>query len=87
MTTLAIFAIFAEAPLQYERAMRLGGAVAALHDKIGGAFPAVIQSTLDSTLESARSELEAEAESAWEQGRTMTMEQAIEYALEEPNDG
>ena len=38
---------------------------------------------LDSTLESARSALGKEAEFAWEQGRNMTMEQAIEYALEE----
>ena len=85
MTTLAILAIFAGAALQSERAVRLGGAVAALHDNIGGVIPVSIQSALDSTLESARSELGAEAESAWEQGRTMTMEQAIEYALEEPN--
>jgi len=85
--TLAIFAIGAGAVLQPERAVRLGGAVAALHDNIGGAFPAVIQSMLGSTLESARSALGAEAESTWEYGRIMTMEQAIEYALEDQNDG
>ncbi len=61
--------------------------VAALHDKIGGAISAGYQSMLESTLESARSALGKEAESAWGHGRTMTMEQAIEYALEEQNDG
>jgi predicted ATPase/class 3 adenylate cyclase len=87
MITLASFAILAGAALQPKRAVRLGGAVAAVHDNIGGALPSFTQTNLESTLESARSALSAEAESAWEQGRTMTMEQAIEYALEEPNDG
>jgi class 3 adenylate cyclase len=87
MTTLAIFAIGAETLQQPKRAIRLGGAVATLHDMIGGAFPTGLQSLLESTVESARSALGAEAESAWEQGRSMTLEQAIEYALEELKDG
>jgi predicted ATPase len=87
MTTLALFATGAQTALQSERAVRLGGAVAALRDNIGGAFPAAGQFLLESTLESARSALGAEAESAWEYGRTMTMEQAIEYAMEDQNDG
>ena len=87
LTALAWFAIVAEGALQPERAVRFGGAVAALHDKIGGVFPAGLQSLLGPTLESARSAHGAEAESEWEYGRTMTMEQAIEYALEDQNDG
>jgi hypothetical protein len=87
MTTLAMFAIGAETLQQPKRSIRLGGSVATLHDMNGGAFPSVLQSILESALESARSALGAEAESAWEQGRSMTLEHAIEYALEEPNDG
>ena len=41
----------------------------------------------ESTLESARAALGAAAESAWQKGLSMTMDQAIEYALEELIDG
>jgi hypothetical protein len=87
MFLLAAFATLDGAALQPERALYLGGAVATLRDKIGGVLPHHFQTMFDSTLESARSALGAEAESAWERGRAMTMEQAIEYALEEQNDG
>ncbi|MCP4625529.1 MAG: adenylate/guanylate cyclase domain-containing protein [bacterium] len=87
MTTLACFAILAGGTMQSERAVRLGGAVATLHKKIGGAIPDSLQISMESTLESARSALGAKAESEGEQGCSMTMEQAIEYALEELIDG
>jgi hypothetical protein len=87
MTTLEGFAVLNGAALQPERALLIGGAVRTLHDNIGGALPTDLQSIFESTLVSARSALGAQAESAWKQGRTMTMDQAIKYALEEPNDG
>jgi predicted ATPase/class 3 adenylate cyclase len=87
ITTIACFAILAGATSQPERAVHLGGAVAALHDKTGGVLPAMVQSMLEATLESARSALGAAAEPVWQKGRAMTIEHAIDYALEELIDG
>jgi tetratricopeptide (TPR) repeat protein len=87
MWLLSCFVILDSAVSQPDRAACLGGAIASLRETIEGPLPATHEYMLSTALESVRSELGAKAESVWEQGRSMTMEQAIEYALEEPNDG
>jgi predicted ATPase/DNA-binding SARP family transcriptional activator len=64
------------------RAGRLWGAAEALREAIGAPLPAPALTELDSTIADAR---EASGEgafaAAWAEGRAMTMEQALDYAL------
>jgi ATP/maltotriose-dependent transcriptional regulator MalT len=67
------------------RAARLWGAEEALLEKIEAAVYTYVpdRSLHQSQLAAARSQLDEEAfEAAWEEGRTMSPEQAIEYALD-----
>ncbi len=65
------------------RAVQLWGAEDALREAIGSPRPAEEGEEYDSDVTAARSALGEEAfATAWEQGRAMTWEQAVDYALE-----
>ena len=66
----------------YERAVRLFGAAKALREVLGALLPPVDQADHDKSVASARAALGGPAfAAAWAEGRAMTLEQAIEYAL------
>jgi len=66
------------------RAARLFGAAASLHDSTGIPASNDEQALQEPYLLEARSQLDEDAwGAAWEEGRTMSMEAAIEYALSE----
>ncbi len=68
---------------QFARALRLGGAARALDEASGLVWPASFYVLIQQSLEAARRSLDKEAAAAaWEQGRTMPLEQAIAEALE-----
>ena len=67
---------------QSERAARLGGAASALRESIGSPLNPADQKRFDKTTASAAEALgEAAFAAAWEVGRAMTLEQAVEYGL------
>jgi predicted ATPase/DNA-binding SARP family transcriptional activator len=67
---------------QYARAARLLGAAEALAATMGRTLPVANRAEYERTVEAAHADLSAEAfAAAWEQGRTMTMDLAIAYAL------
>jgi len=69
---------------QPERALHLAGAAAALRETIGAPLPPTEQEEFERHLEMARQTLDEEAAAkALANGRAMTLEQAIEYALQE----
>ena len=66
------------------RAARLWGAAEALREASGFSQPTDDKRVLEPFLKAARSRLdEAAFQAAWEEGRAMTEEQAVEYALSE----
>jgi hypothetical protein len=68
---------------QHERALRLAGAAEALREEIGGGPPAELMRSAES-FEQSRRELDPEtAERAWAEGRELSADKAVEYALEE----
>ena len=72
---------------QPERALRLAGAVSAGREATGTAMAAHWQVSTDRWIERARRQLSPpSAEAAWDQGRQMSLEQAIEaaFAASEP---
>ncbi len=67
---------------QASRAARLGAAASALRASIGSPFPPAAQGKIDAQVAAVRAALgEAAFVAAWDAGRAMTMEQAMEYAL------
>jgi hypothetical protein len=67
-----------------ERAARLLGAAEALREATGTPVQAVDRADRERAAASVRSGSEAKRlDQAWAEGRAMTLEQAIEYALEE----
>ncbi len=79
--SLAGFAMVA-VPVEPARAVQLLGAAQALREAIGMAAPPSDRADHDRILISVRAELgEAAFTSAWERGRQMTPQQAIDYAL------
>jgi hypothetical protein len=65
-----------------DRAVRLFGAAEALREAIGHLPNPQAQADYDDCLDATRSRLGVIAfEAAWAEGRAMTLEQAIEYAL------
>jgi predicted ATPase/class 3 adenylate cyclase len=69
---------------QPERALRLAGAASALRDSIHAPLSSAEQAKLERALAPARQALSVEAQSAaWEAGRAMTAEQALDEALAE----
>lgn len=68
-----------------ERALKLAAAAAHLRQLISAPLHPAEQSKLDQTLLSAWESLtEAEGKRAWAEGSAMSLEQAIQYSLEEP---
>ena len=66
------------------RAARLGGAASALRESIGSPQTPAEQETTDKTMGAVREALGGGAfAAAWDAGRAMTLEQAVEYALSE----
>jgi non-specific serine/threonine protein kinase len=72
----------AEAKGQQERAARLFGAVEALSEAIGFAMPSFIRVDYDRSVAAVRAGLGEEAfAKAWEEGRKMTVEEAVQLAV------
>jgi adenylate cyclase len=66
------------------RALKLVGAAFALREKIGAPLPVNDQAKLDKALQTARESLSnAEQAAAWAEGKEMTLEQALAFAMEE----
>ena len=69
---------------QLSRAARLGGAASALRESIGSPQTPAEQETTDKTMGAVREALGGGAfAAAWDAGRAMSWEQAVEYALSE----
>jgi predicted ATPase/DNA-binding winged helix-turn-helix (wHTH) protein len=84
--TLEGYACLAVARGGATRALKLASAAAHLRRVIGAPLPQAEQARLDHTLLAARESLtDAEGSSAWTEGSAMSVEKAIEYALDEPN--
>jgi hypothetical protein len=67
---------------QSERAIRLASASAAHRKRIGISLPPVFEERFERMIASARQALAESVQTRlWEEGQTMTLEQAIEYAL------
>jgi non-specific serine/threonine protein kinase len=67
---------------QYERAARLFGAATRLHEALGFRFKPADQECYDHHMVIARTRLgEAAFAAAWAEGRAMTLDQALDYAL------
>jgi predicted ATPase/DNA-binding CsgD family transcriptional regulator len=77
----------AAAQKQPEQAARLFGAAAALREAIGAPRPPAFRGYHECNVAAVRERLDEEGfAAAWEEGRAMTTEQAIDYALRErPN--
>ncbi len=73
-----------EHSLAAARAARLFGAANAVRAAIGSPLAPFDQPTYDADVQAARAHLDNDAwEAAWAEGRAMTLEQAIAYALED----
>jgi DNA-binding CsgD family transcriptional regulator len=76
------FATLAAAQSQHERALRLGGAAAALRTSLGAPLPTREQGPLERRLAPARLALgEQAAATTWEEGQQLPLEQVIASAL------
>jgi tetratricopeptide (TPR) repeat protein len=83
-TTLLYLAGLAAAEGHAARAVRLAGAAAALREHIGPGVDVRESAGQEPLVEAARHTLSVEAAAAWAEGRTMTLEQASAYAVEQP---
>ena len=82
--SLEAFAGLARAEAQPERAARAWAAAEALREEIGSPLTPNDREEYDRNVAAAREALDAEAfAAAWAEGRAMTLEQAIAYALKE----
>jgi len=80
--SLESLAILAGAQGQPERALGLAGAAVALREEIGAPLAPLKKAQLEAGLASAREALGQEASAAaWHQGREMTLEEMVAYAL------
>jgi tetratricopeptide (TPR) repeat protein len=68
---------------RHERALRLAGAAEALREQTGGGPPAELMRSAESFAESRRNLDPETGERAWAEGREMSADKAIQYALEE----
>jgi predicted ATPase/DNA-binding SARP family transcriptional activator len=83
VATLADHATLAAARGQAERAARLGGAEAKLRDALGMAFPVGEVARREQALTRAREQVGEDGfQRAWEDGRRMTLDEAVTYALD-----
>ncbi len=84
VVSLALLGGLAGSGKRPKRALRLFAAAETLRDAIGFHFYHADQVAHDRDLAAARAQLdEATCAAAWAEGRAMTLEQAIAYALEE----
>lgn len=84
--TLGLFASLATVHEQAERAARLFGAAEALRESSGDILGPVERADLERDLAAVHAQLdEATFNAAWAEGRAMTLEQSIEYALQDTN--
>lgn len=71
---------------QAERAARLAGAAHALFERIGAKLESMERAVYDAAVATARAGLsEAAFAAAWNEGQTMTLEEAVAYALQPAN--
>jgi predicted ATPase/class 3 adenylate cyclase/Tfp pilus assembly protein PilF len=69
---------------QAQRSVRLWGAAAALREVMGSLLPPIERDKQEREMTAMRKTMVEDAfAAAWAQGQTMTMEQAIEYAIED----
>lgn len=81
---LEAFAGLAVAQRQPERATRLWSAAEALREEVGSTQPLSSRTQYDRQVSDFRASLSEESfDAAWAEGRAVTMDKAIEYALEE----
>jgi tetratricopeptide (TPR) repeat protein len=67
-----------------ERGVTLAGAAAALHEMLGAPLPPIWQADLEQQLRPVQHMLDRSAYAgAWNEGHDLTLDQAIQYALEE----
>jgi non-specific serine/threonine protein kinase len=86
LETLEGLAAVAAAKEQPRRAALIFGAVEAMREALGAPRPPSDRAEYDWIVEVVRAALvEGTFAAAWEQGRAMTLEQAIAYALEDPS--
>jgi predicted ATPase/DNA-binding winged helix-turn-helix (wHTH) protein len=79
---LECFACSAAVQFDAKRALRLAGAAAALRESLGAPLTPADRAKLESSLHRAQQALSGEAvEAAWLEGRTLTVDQAIEEVL------
>jgi predicted ATPase/class 3 adenylate cyclase len=64
------------------RAMKLAGAAAAIKDRIAGEAPPELLDLPDARARARASIADAEIEAAWDEGRAMSVEEALAYARE-----
>jgi tetratricopeptide (TPR) repeat protein len=84
VSSLEALADLAFASGQPKRGVRLYGYAARLRDEIGYTFQSRNRLDYDHSMVSARASIgDAAFELAWQEGHAMTLEQAIEYALQE----
>ena len=84
---LECFGFIALAQDQSERALQLFAAAGALREKGGTPMTPDEQAYFDEQLKGVREKVDAtKFDSIWSKGRIMTMERAIEFALEAPHD-
>jgi predicted ATPase/DNA-binding SARP family transcriptional activator len=80
--SLAAFAALASVQEQTNRAARLWGAAEALRERLHVPLPPCEQAQYDRLVAQSRTVMSKDAfATAWSEGSTLTMEQAIEYAL------
>lgn len=80
--SLQAFAQLAAAQEQYERAATLWGAAEKLHQSLGFQPPPIRETLYTSLIATAREHVEEQSfKVAWERGRAMNMQEAIEFAL------
>ena len=81
---LESFAGLAAAKAKGGRAARLWGAAEAMRENIDATVPPINQLDYDRSMAAALARLDRAAwEAAWEQGKAMSPEQIVEYALSE----
>jgi hypothetical protein len=78
------FAMLAATQAQPERALRLAGAAAAIRDTTGRPRKPAEAPRLEQALAVARAALGSMGEAAWQGGRRMTPQQAVDIALAAP---
>jgi hypothetical protein len=84
---LAVFAHIANGHKNFSRAARLLGARYAILESIGAVDNSNVQRLVENFTAQTKSMLDEEVfKAAWQKGQVMTLERAIEYALEETNE-